>query len=85
MRSTRLTFTIQPAWCSIGSDAAIAIAAILESERRDVGGQFRFIIRGLGDLALHRTMLPENPAGPSLGHAQFLDDMIHAGAAAGGA
>lgn len=67
------------------SDATIAIAAILESERRDVGGQRCFVIRGLGDLALRRTMLTENPAGPSLGHAQFLDDMIHAGAAAGGA
>lgn len=66
-------------------DATIAVAAILESERRDVGGQCRFIIRGLCDLALRRTMLTESPAGQSLRHAQFLDDMIHACAAAGGA
>lgn len=45
IRSTRLTFTIQPAWCKHRRDATITIAAILESECRDVGGQCRFVIR----------------------------------------
>ena len=66
-------------------DATIAVAAILEGERRDVGGQRRFIIRGLGDLALRGTMLTQDLARPSLGHTQFLGDMIHASAATGGA
>jgi len=38
-------------------DAAIAISAILKCKRRDVGGQCRFIIRGLCDFALRGTML----------------------------
>ena len=67
------------------SYTAIAIAVILERERRDVGGQLRFIIRGLGELALCGTMLTENPACPTLGHLQLIDDMIHTGAATGGA
>jgi hypothetical protein len=78
-----LTFTIQPAWCRYRGDAAVAIAAVLEGERRDVNGQRLFIIRLPGDLALRGTMLAENPAGASLGHAQFLDDMTHASAATG--
>lgn len=53
-----------------------------ESECRDVGGQCRFVIC---DFALRRTMLAENPAGPSFGHAQFCGDMIHTRTAAGGA
>lgn len=67
------------------SDAAIAIAAVLEGKRRDVCGQRRFVIRGLGDLALCGTMLTENPACPSFGHFQFIDDMIHASATTVGA
>ena len=67
------------------SDAAIAVSAILESERRDVGGQRRFVIRCLGDLALCGTMLTKNPACPTFGHAQFFDDMIHTSTATGGA
>ncbi len=66
-------------------DAAIAVAAILESKRRDVSGQRRLIIRGLGDFALCGTMLTENQACPTLGHLQFIDDMVHASAATGGA
>ncbi len=66
-------------------DAAIAIAAILEGERGDVGSQCRFVIRALCDLALCGTMLAENPACPSFGHTKFCSDMVHTGAAAGGA
>jgi len=66
-------------------DAAIAIAAILESERDDVGGQCRFVIRCLRDLALRGSMLTKNLACPSFGHAKFVDHMIHTGTAACGA
>lgn len=66
-------------------DATVAISAILESERRDVGSQCRFVIRGLCDLALCGTMLAENLACPSFGHTQFCSDVIHTGTAAGGA
>jgi hypothetical protein len=66
-------------------DAPIAIAAVLESKRNDVGGEGRLIIRGRGDLALGGTVLAENPADPSLGQAQFGSHVLHTGAAAGGA
>ncbi|MDQ0420465.1 hypothetical protein J2045_001484 [Peteryoungia aggregata LMG 23059] len=82
IRSTRLTFTIQPAWCII---AVISKAAILDGERRDVGGQCRFVIWYLCDFALCGTMLAENPACPSFGHTKFCSDMVNTGTAAGGA
>ncbi len=63
----------------------IAIAALLTSECRDVCGQRRFIIRGLGDLALSGTMLTENPARPSLGHLQLIEHMVYTSAATDGA
>lgn len=66
-------------------DATIAIATILEGERCDVRSQRCFIIRGLGDLALRGTMLTQNSARSSLGHLQFIDHMVHAGTATGGA
>ncbi len=66
-------------------DATIPVTAILERERRDVGGQCRLVIRSLGDLALRGTMLTENLACPSFGHTQFCGDMIHTGTAASGA
>lgn len=77
MRSTRLTFFGPAGLPQHRSDAAIAIAARLESERRDVCGQRGFVVGGLGDLALCGTMLTENPGCPALGHFQFIDDMIH--------
>jgi hypothetical protein len=66
-------------------DAPVAITAVLESKREDVGGPGRLVIRGRGDLALGGTGLAENPADPSLGQAQFGSDVLHAGTAAGGA
>ncbi len=66
-------------------DAPIAIAAILESKRDDVGGQGRLVIWGGGDLALGGAVLAENPADPSLGQAQFGSHVLHARTAAGGA
>lgn len=55
----------------------------LTQHRRDVGGQRRFVIRGLCDFALHGTMLTESPGCPMFGHAGLPDDMIHACAATG--
>ena len=66
-------------------DAAIPVAAILDSERNDVGGQGRFIIRCRRNLALRGAMLTENPARPSFGNAKFSNNMIHAGTATRGA
>ena len=66
-------------------DATIAVAAILDGERDDVGGQRRFIIRCRRDLALRGSMLAQNPARPSFGHAKFGNHMIHAGTATRGA
>ena len=66
-------------------DAAIPIAAVLDGERRDVGGQCRLVI-GLGRLlALPGAVLAQNPAGEPLGDAVFGDNMLHAGAATRGA
>ena len=65
--------------------ATIAVAAILGGKRDDVGGQRRFIIRSGGVLALRRSKLAQNQAGPSLGHAKFGNHMIHAGTATRGA
>jgi hypothetical protein len=66
-------------------DAPVAITAILESKRDDVGGEGRFVIRSGEDLALGGSVLAESPADPALGQAQFGSHMIHAGATAGGA
>ena len=66
-------------------DATITVAAILSGERDDIGGQCRFIVRSRGDLALRRSMLAQNQARPSLGHAKFSNHMIHAGTATRGA
>lgn len=61
-------------------DAAIAVAAILDGKRDDVGGQGRFIIWCRRNLAL-----TENTACPSFGNAKLSDNMIHASAATRGA
>ena len=66
-------------------DAAIAVAAILDGERDDVGGQSRVIIRCRRNLALRGAVLTENPARPSFGNAKFSNNMIHAGTATCGA
>lgn len=56
---------------------AIALAAILESKCDDVGGQCRFVIRCLRDLAMRGPMLTKNLACPSFGHAKFVNHMYH--------
>jgi hypothetical protein len=60
------TAMISTAFNPYRRDAAIAIAAILEGERRDVGGQRRFAIRSLGDFVLCGTMLTKDSESPSL-------------------
>ena len=66
-------------------DPTIAIAAVLDGERRDVGRQGSLIVGPTGLLALRGTMLPQNPASEPLGDAMFGDHMLHAGAATRGA
>src|SRR5215212_4927393 len=63
-------------------DPAIAVAAVPSGERDDVGGQRRLVVGRARRLALRGTVLAENPAGSSLGHAELGDNMLHAGAAA---
>lgn len=66
-------------------DATITVTAILSGERDDVGGQRRFIVRSRGDLALRRSMLAQNQARPSFGHAKFGNHTIHTDTATRGA
>jgi hypothetical protein len=49
-------------------DLAIAVAAILPGQLDDVGGQPRFIVSALRDLALCRAMLAERCASATLGN-----------------
>ncbi len=66
-------------------DAAIAVAAVLDGKRDDVGGQSRFVIRCRWNLALRGTMLTENSARPSFADAKLGNNMIHTGTATRGA
>jgi hypothetical protein len=64
---------------------AVAIAAILASQRDDVGGQGCLVIRRRRNLALRRAVLPQNPARQTFGYPEFLDSLLNAGTAARGA
>ncbi len=66
-------------------DATIAVAAVLEGKRDDVGGECRLVVTGLRDLALRGAMLAENPACKPLRDAMLGDDLIDASATTGGA
>ena len=66
-------------------DPAISVAAILDRERDDVGGQRRLIVWGPGDLALRRAMLAEHAAGEAFGNAERLLNALDTDTAAGGA
>ena len=85
IRSTRLKFTDPARSMQHHRDAAIAVTAVLDGERDDVGGQCRFIIRGRRDLALRRAMLAQNTAGKSFWDAKFSNNMIYASTATRGA
>ena len=65
-------------------DPAVAVAAIFDGERDDVGGQSRLVIGRLGDLALRRAMLAEYAAGEAFGNAERLPNALDADPAAGG-
>lgn len=66
-------------------DLAIAVAAVLPGQFDDVGGQPRFIVSALRDLALRRAMLAERRTGATLGNRQRSANMLDAGAATRGA
>ena len=66
-------------------DPAVAIAAVLDGKRRDVGGQSSFIIGPRRLLALCGTILPENSTSKPLGHAMLGYCMLHTGTATCGA
>ena len=63
----------------------IAIAAILVSKLNDVGSQSCLIISSGWCLALCRSVLPQSPAGSSLGYPKLRHDMAHTRAATCGA
>ena len=67
------------------SNPPIAIAAVLERQRDDIGRQSRLVVRRSGDLALGRAMLPERAAGKPFGNPELLPDALDAGSTAGGA
>ena len=58
---------------------------MLGGERDDVGGQGHLIIGCPGRLALHRSMLPQNPARPPFRNTQFGNNKINARPATRGA
>ena len=66
-------------------DPAVSVAAILAGKFDDVGSQCCLVIGCRWGLSLRRSMLTQGSAGPSLGDAKLGRDVIHAGAAAGGA
>ncbi len=68
-----------------GRDSAVAIAAITGGELDNVGGQRRIVSAALRNLALRRSMLPQNPACQPLRHVELLDDLVDAATAPGGA
>lgn len=68
-----------------GRDPAVAVTAILRGERDNVGGQRRIVSAALRNLALRRSMLPQNPACQPLRHVELLDDVVDAATATGGA
>ena len=64
------TFDVHHPACAVQHhrDAAIPVAAILDSARNDVYDQGRLSIRSIRNLALLGTILNENPERPSVGN-----------------
>lgn len=58
-------------------DPTIATATILVSKVDDVSGQSRFIVAGLGSLALGGSVLSTNAAGSTLRDAELLIHSDH--------
>lgn len=65
-------------------NAAIAIAAVLDRQPRDVGGQGRLVIAFSRDIAQRGALLAETPAGEPFGTAMFGDHILHLGEATRG-
>src|SRR4051812_28420130 len=84
MRSTRLSFTRQPA-SRKGRDLAIAVAAVLACEFDQVGREGFLVIMAPRRLALGRAVLPERLAGAALGDAHRVHDVLDTGAPTRGA
>ena len=72
IRSTRLSFTSQPACAQQRRDLAVAVAAVLPGQLDDVGGQPLLVVAALRHLALRRAMLPERRTGATLGDTQLV-------------
>jgi len=66
-------------------DPTIAVTAVLDGERRDVGRQGRLITGPAGLLALRGSVLVKNLAGKPLGDAVFGGHMLYADAPTRGA
>jgi len=67
------------------SNLAVAVAAVLASQRDDVGGQPLLVFRAPRYLALRRAMLAERRTGAALGYVKLTLDMLDASTAARGA
>ena len=66
-------------------NAAVNVSAILKRQGDDRSGQYIFVRTTPWDLALGRTVLPQNTASSTFGHRQCVDDMLDATPAAWGA
>ena len=66
-------------------DPAVAVAAILGGQRDDIGGEPHLVVGRAWRLALRGAVLAENLAGPSLGHTELGNHVLHAGTATRGA
>jgi hypothetical protein len=64
---------------------AIAVTAILACPCDNVGGQPRFVVAALWNLALRRAVLSKRRTGAALGYLKLTTDMLDAGTAACGA
>lgn len=62
-------------------DLPIAVAPILSGKFDDVGGEPLLVVSAASDVALGRSVLPEHPADPALGHLHHRPDVVDTGAA----
>ena len=56
-------------------DPTVAVAPVLEGQSDDGGRQSGLVLDQDGDLALRRTMLPQDTAGETFGHAVLGNDV----------
>ena len=63
-------------------NAAVTVSAILRRQGNDRSGQYIFARTAPWDLALGRTVLPQNAARSTFRHRQSVDDMLDATPAA---